>query len=317
MQVRDVVGNISMIATLIRSIRDLCNHPWKRELLYHDKVKWNKLWTSLDAIDDAQQAIDFYKKLPEFNSYNGGFLFVYGLMQALNVQQDASNNLLMALFDKETDFETEYPELFKIREYRNNSTGHPTKRGNDKSFHFIGKPTLKKSGFTLASYFPKAEEKSTFEDIDVMKCIETQNVLISKILKETMDKLKSDFKKHKSKFKGKHLADLIHDDFHYEFSKLYGNIGRDYPPVKMNYEIIKEAYEELKNGIIERYFSLKALSGVYDTTQRLDYIFHRVKRDLIDYKIHDDFELYIFVDVLKSTFKEFQEMISEIDKDFE
>lgn len=300
-----------------RNIRDLCNHPWKRELLFQDRIKWDKLWTSLDAIEDTQMAIDSYLNLEDFSANNGGYLFVYGVMQALNIQQDAANNLLSALFDKTINFKTEYPDLYEIREHRNNSIGHPTNRGNDKSFHFIGRASIKKNGFTLASYYPKTGETSKFENINIIHCIEIQDNLIKNILTETMEKLESDFQKHKNKFKGNKLADFIHDDFHYEFSKLYKNVGHDYPLASMNFDIIFEGYNKVKEGIKERYFSIEALQGVQYTTQKLDYIFNRLKRDLIDNKISDEFELSIFIDALESNFKELQEMIDEIDKEFE
>lgn len=271
----------------------------------------------MDAIDDTQVAINNYSNLPSFDANNGGHLYIYGLMQALNIQQDAANNLLNALFNKTVDFKAEYPELYEIREHRNNAIGHPTNRGNDKSFHFIGRASISKKGFMLASYYPKTVEKSKFEEIDIIKCIKTQNKLVTTILNETMKKLQSDFEEHKLKFKGQRLTDLIHDDFHYEFSKLYENINDNYPLTEINFNLIFEAYEKIKKGIVDRYFSIDALQGIKHTTEILDYIFNRLRRDLIDNKINDKLELTIFIDALKSNFAEFQEMLTEIDKEFE
>ncbi len=300
----------------IGKIRDLCNHPWKRELLLRDRIKWDKLWTSMDTIADTQVAIDSYFTLPEFNSDNGGYLFIYGIMQALNMQQDASNNLLNSLFNKEIDFKTKYPDLFEIREYRNSAIGHPSNRGNDKSFHIISRASISKKGFTLGSYYPKTGGKSKFEKIDIIFIIKTQNKLVNKILNETMKKLQKNFEEHKTKFKGEKLTSLIRDDFHYEFSKLYDNIDHDYPLTEMNFNLIYEAYEKIKKGIIDRYFSLESLQGVKYTTQILDYIFNRLKNELIVNKIEDTLLLTILIDALKSNFKEFQEMLTEIDNEF-
>lgn len=246
-----------------RNIRDLCNHPWKRQLLFQDRIKWNKVWTSLDAIDDTQMAIDSYLILEDFSANNGGYLFVYGVMQALNIQQDAANNLFAALFDKTIDFKAEYKDLHVIREHRNNSIGHPTKRGNDKSFHLIGRASIKKSGFTLASYYPKTGEISKFENIDVIKCIEIQEDLIKKILSKTMEKLESDFEKHKNNFKGKKLADFIDVDFHYGFSKIYENCDHNYALSRMNFDIIFEAYNKIKKGLKNVTFHLKHYREFY------------------------------------------------------
>jgi hypothetical protein len=302
---------------LTNEIRNLCNHPWKRELLFQDKIKWNKLWTSMDAIGDTQIAIDSYLKLPDFDSYNGGYLYIYGIMQALNIQQDAANNLLHALFNRTVDYKIEYPNLYEIREHRNNAVGHPTNRGNDKSFHLIGRSTISKKGFSLASYFPKTEEKSKFEKIDIMNCIQIQNKLVTEILKETMDKLQLDFEQHKLKFKGQKLSNLIHNNLDYHISKLYENIERDYPLTEINFNSVYEVYEKIKKGVIERYFSLEALQGLNYVMNILDYIFTRLKKDLVQNKINDKMELTIFIDALRSNFTEFQEMITEIDKEFE
>ncbi|MFK5983670.1 MAG: hypothetical protein QM499_12215 [Flavobacteriaceae bacterium] len=131
-----------------------------------------------------------------------------------------------------------------------------------------------------------------------------------------MKNLESDFENHKNKFKGKKSSRLIHNNFHYEFSKLYENIHRDYELTQMNFDIIKEAYEKIKIGLIERYTSLSALSGIEFITERLDYIFERLKRDFIDNKIDDQLELEIFIDSLKNKFEEFEKMIIEVDEEF-
>lgn len=305
-----------MIDNLCKNIRELCNHPWKKELLFQDRVKWSKLWTSLDVIEDSQQAINDYLNLPEFNSNSRGYLYIYGVLQAINLQQDALKNLSGALFNEKIDFKENYPKLYKIREYRNDSIGHPTNRGNGKSFHYIGRPSIKKKGFKLISYYPKTGEQTKIEDINILECIEIQNSLVAEKLKETMKNLESDFEKHKDRFKGKKLSDLIHPTNGYHFSKLYENISRDYDLVELNFDTIKETYDKIKDGIIERYFSLSALSGIELITERLDYIFERVKRDLIENKISDKLELEIFVDALKSNFKEFEDMVKEIDEEF-
>jgi len=305
-----------MIENLCVKIRKLCNHPWKREVIFQDKIKWNKLWTSLDAIEDSQKAINDYSKLSEFDANKKGYLYIYGIMQALTIQQDALKNLSGALFEEKIDFKIDFPELYKIKEFRNNSIGHPTNRGNDKSFHFIGRSSIKKSGFTLLSYFPKTGEKNIVIDINILECIKIQNKLISEKLKETMNNLKTDFDNHRNKFKGNQLIDLIPPTNDYHFSKLYENIERNYDLVELNFNMVKDIYEELKKGIIERYFSLTALSGVELITERLDYIFLRLKKDLIENKINDKLELEIFIDALISNFNEFKDMIKEIDEDF-
>jgi hypothetical protein len=305
-----------MIENIFKEIRKICNHPWKKELLFQDKIIWNRLWASLDVIEDSQIAIDDYSNLSEFSSNENGYLYVYGILHALYLQQDALCNLNKALFGQDIDFKSEYPELYNIREIRNNSIGHPTDRGNGKSFHGISRMTIQKKGFQMSSSFPKTDKNDDFEDVNILSCIATQNELLKEILNHAMKKLKFDFEIHKEKFKNDKLIDLIHPTIDYHFSKLYENIYRDYDLVQINFNLIFETYNNIKQGITERYSSLSALSGVELTTETLDYLFARLKRDLIENKIEDKMELYIFIDALKSHFDELQSMIKEIDEEF-
>lgn len=305
-----------MIENIFEEIRKICNHPWKRELLFQDKIIWNRLWTSLDVIEDSQIAIDDYIDLPEFSSNEKGYLYVYGILHALYLQQDALSNLNKALFEQNIDFKINYPELYNIREIRNNSIGHPTDRGNGKSFHGISRITIQKKGFQMSSSFPKIDIDDEFEEVNILSCIAIQNELFKEILNHTMEKLKSDFEIHKNNFKDKKLIDLVSPNIDYNFSKLYENIDRDYPPVKSNFDTISKIYKNIKNGIIERYSGLSALPGIEETTERLDYLLDRLKRDLIENKIEDKLELEIFIDALKSHFEELKSMIIEIDEEF-
>jgi hypothetical protein len=305
-----------MIENIFSEIREIINHPWKRELLLQDKIKWSKLCASLDVIEDSQIAINDYSSLSEFSSNEKGYLYVYGILQALNLQQDALVNLNKALFNQDIDFKKDYPELYNIRENRNNSIGHPTDRRNGDSFHHISRISIEKKGFSMISYFPKKGEETKFEDINILSCIETQEKLLITILSDTMEKLKSDFDNHKSKFKNDKILSLVPPTIDYKFSKLYENIDRDYPLVESNFSQILKVYNEIKKGVIERYSSLSALSGIEETTERLDYLLNRLKRDLIKNKIEDKLELEIFIDALKSQFEELKSMIKEIDEEF-
>jgi len=171
----------------------------------------------------------------------------------------------------------------------------------------------------MLSYFPKTGEESKFEDINILSCIETQEKLLIKILNKTMEELKSDFDEHKNKFKDNKLSDLIHPSIDYQFSKLYENIHRDYELVEINFETIFDTYVKIKDGIIARYHNLSALSGVelkIEKIEMLDYLFSRVKRDLIENKINDQLELRVFVNALETNLGELKYMIKEIDDEF-
>ena len=222
-----------------------------------------------------------------------------------------------SLFNASIDYKTDYPKIFEIRENRNNSIGHPTNRGNDASFHNIDRSSISRESFTLASYFPKTGQKSTFQEIRIIESIEQQSELVNQILIKVMTTLENDFASHKNKFKGQRLRTLVRDDMHYEFSKLYEHVNRNYPLVESNFNHIKSVVNQIKNGIIERYFALTALQGTEDTLNLIDYIIKRLDKTLIKNKIEDKFELRIFIDSLQTNFEELFKTVEKIDKEFE
>ncbi len=303
------------IQKLTDQIRDYANHAWRRELLFQDKTKWNKMWASMDIIGDTQLAIDFYSTLPKFNSINGGYLYIYGLLQALFVQQDACLHINNVITGEKINWKSDYPILFDIREIRNMSVGHPGSRG-DKSFHHISRISISKDSFEMLTYYSDENSKSELKKISIKRIIGKQNELVVDILSSIEGYMKSELKNHKKKFEGKKLADNFPDDLNYLFSKLYDTGAGSTALHKGHFKIIFEAYGKIKAGIIDRYASLDALIGIKYNTGMLDYIFDRLERDLIKNPIDDDKELYIFVQALENEWKELEDMVKEIDEEF-
>ncbi|MEA2583880.1 MAG: hypothetical protein QOF33_1965, partial [Thermomicrobiales bacterium] len=113
-------------------IRDHINGPRLNYILSRNSGKWNQLCSSLDIVEDTQLAIDAYCAADDSadgTNRNVGqqYLALYGLLQALFLQQDASAHLCEAL-DIPFDLK-DFPRLDAIRDVRNASIGHPTKKG--------------------------------------------------------------------------------------------------------------------------------------------------------------------------------------------
>ena len=302
-----------MVIELLRKVRDYCNHPWKKTILFQERIVWNKLISSLDTIDDSQQAINGYLELPEFKNSTESYLFLYGVMQALNIQQDAINNLYSSLFDQKIDWKNQYPELYEIREYRNDSIGHPTNRKNNYSFHMITRNSIKKDSFEMISFYPKTGEKTDYRKIKTIECIEIQRDLISDILNKTLQKLETEFKNHKEKFKGKKLIDVFPKTFDYHITKLYEG---DSSIIQVNFKVISETYVEIKNQISNRYNSLDMMPSIQELFDRLDYLINKLENNIFALQGENKFELEIYINSLKLYFEELETMCVEIDQDF-
>ena len=81
----------SSVEYLTQSTKRFCQFSYPINKHQQEKAIWETLYASIDTIEDTQHAIDHYNKLDTFNATSGGYLFVYGLLQALFVQQDTKS----------------------------------------------------------------------------------------------------------------------------------------------------------------------------------------------------------------------------------
>lgn len=173
---------------LMMEIRDLVNsHPRQMRLL-KDSRNWQRLCSSMDTIEDVEEAINEYQKLPEFSDIGSGYLYLYGLFQTMYVQQDAIRSLSKSLLKENINFQKDYPNLFEVREIRDDIFGHPTDRDGDgdKRSHIISRITMKKASFDVLDYYDDYNDSRT---INVLQAIEQQSKDIETILRRIKNKL--------------------------------------------------------------------------------------------------------------------------------
>lgn len=296
-------------------IRDLVNYPWKLQSLLDNKANWNKLCASMDVIGDTQIAINSYFSLPSFKAENGGYLFLYGLLQAFFLQQDAINHLSEALFDRSINWKAEYPDIYLVRELRNDSIGHPTKRGKDESFHFIARYSVSKGHFRLMSHYSKTNE-TKFNDININELRVKQVNSVIKILDTVIELMEKEYSDHKQKFVNTKLTDLIPGTMSYSIGKIYEGIYNDYPLAEMNFAEIKKTINAVKDEIIKRYGKISALQGLNDVIRRIDYIILKVDSWIQNKQLLNNDDAEVFLDSFSDRFKELEEMLNEIDEEF-
>ncbi len=122
----------------------------KRELQIDPNI-WYQFCSSLDVIEDTQLAIDFFQEATSPNEEGEKYLRIYGLLQAMYLQQDATANLGGSFGLKVVP--RKYPDLGFVRDVRNEAVGHPTKKETQKnvSYHFIHRIRVSREGFTLGT----------------------------------------------------------------------------------------------------------------------------------------------------------------------
>jgi hypothetical protein len=298
-----------------QEIRDWINHPWKQGMLLKDRVRWNKLCSCLDIIGDTQIAIKSYFDLPKFDAESGGYLYLYGLLQAFFLQQDSLNHMSDALFNKPINWRKDYPDLFYIRELRNDSIGHPTNRGNNDSFHFIARYSISKGHFMILSSYSKDYE-SVQRSVFLDELRNKQESSVCSILDSVIELIKQEFQKHKESFMDTKMIDLLPDSYSYCLGKVYEGVYNKYPLVQMNFDEINRIHGSIKQEVIKRYGETKSLQGLHDVIRRIDYILSRLRVWVEKDELLNNYDAEVFLDSLSDRLIEIKGMLVEMDNEF-
>lgn len=247
------------IRALEEQIRDCINRTRVQHGLLKNMAAWNQLCSSLDAIGDTELAFDAYSRIPQPDDAGATYILVYGVLQALVLQQDAVRHLAEAL---DLPFVPD-PLLQEIREVRNSSVGHPTKRGGEIRSHFISRITMSKAGFQLLTVRPN-RGPAEFRSISIPTLIATQRTQLVEVLNQVLKTLRARDEEHKAMFRDKKLADAFPGTINYYFEKLFESVHGNMSPEfgGMHVKLVREAIDRLKAGLAER-----GCTGAYDSVE--------------------------------------------------
>lgn len=305
------------IAELESAIRDQINTPWKRNTLFQDSGSWLMLCSCLDAIGDAELALDSYLAMEWPRDQGARYIAVYGALQLMFVQQDAVANLAEAL-----DIPYQKSKLLtEIRNVRNDSIGHPTKRGwGDKvAYNFISRPTMRKAGFKLMTDYPD-ERPATFRDVNIPGLIADQRSVLRDVLESLLDHLTREDMEHRERFRDHRLQDAFPQTFRYHISKvgeaIYGT--RPHEVCLIDLEMVEKTLSRFKELLEER-GEAGAYQGVEDAVGLLDYPLAKL-RVFMESESDDQIgkqDAYIYFAFISDRFDELLEMAEEIDHSYD
>jgi|WetSurMetagenome_2_1015567.scaffolds.fasta_scaffold41606_2 hypothetical protein len=302
----------------MKQLRDLVNKPRKQSLLLLDLDKWNKLCSAMDLIEDTDCAIDFYVDNPFPKDIGEKYLYLYGLLQALFIQQDALKSISESLnipIGQNT-------ELTKIRDIRNESIGHPTNKKiapNVYMFNFIAQYSLTKNGFKLMKRLPNNITK--YDSIKIPDIIEQQFDILQDLLKVICNKLineENEFKKMHSKNK---VSDLIPKTYQYHITKVHECINNpSYFPTeigKTHLDILIKCADDFENELKKR--------EIWESSDCSNYVITEIKypigelakylTDQPDNKLNQQ-DAKIFLFYIRKQFDDLVEHANDIDKEF-
>lgn len=297
------------ISDLETEIRNYINRSRKQHTLIQDDIGWNALCSALDVIGDTDLGIQAYLSGVWPDTDGARYLYIYGVLQMLFVQQDAIieiNDALGLHYVQDDDLKT-------IRELRNKSIGHPAKRKLKRektSSHFISRFSLNKNGFQLMSVY-EGISTPEFANVDIIALIQNQKSLLINTLQQTIQKLEEEEMAHKQKFKDIKLEGIFDGlRLSYPLSKIdddhQGHIAR---------REIKEAFQSFQDKLEER-GEIPAINNLKDDLDQVAYAIGRLE-DHFNHEIDldlKDIDIYRFF--IGEKVKEFKEIARDIDEDY-
>lgn len=77
------------VSDITQQLRERIQIPRTTNRLLENSADWYKLCSALDVISDTDLGLDAYLDPPRVNSFGLQYLYVYGVFQLLQTQQDA------------------------------------------------------------------------------------------------------------------------------------------------------------------------------------------------------------------------------------
>lgn len=300
------------MSELLRQIRIYVNESWQRYLLLQDTANWNLLCSSMDTIGDTEIAVESYLQSDTPKNDGDKYIALYGILQVLFVQQDVISHLAEALG---VEYELS-DELSEIREIRNDTAGHPTKRGKGKgkAFNFTSRITITKDGFSFMTAYPSDDPK--FQNVNLINLIETQKKHLENALEDVLNKLKENRSNHKKEFKEKKLVNEFSGQLGYYFEKIYeataGYKPREFGIIHL--DLIETSINKFKEALKERDI-LEAFENLQFTLEETEYPINQLRNFFQNNSesVRNKNDADIFTFFLKCKIDDIIEMAKEID----
>jgi hypothetical protein len=233
------------ISTLVAEIRDFINRPRKQAGLLTDAASWNTLCSALDVIRDTALALEAYLKMDALSVIGEKYLLVYGVLQVMEVQQDAVKFLCESLAIPYSRPQ----ELSDIRAIRSDAIGHPMNRPEDKVIKssFIQQFDLNQQEFTLLTVFSDKRQYRR-RHVDIVRLLSIQRKALEEKLDDIVEKLRSDEMAHREKHQTELLQDIFPDTLGYLFSKIYEGS----PLAELNLQEVKRMLARFREALVAR-----------------------------------------------------------------
>jgi hypothetical protein len=296
-------------------IREFINTGRRQSSLLKDSAAWNKLCSSLDIVGDTQLAIEAHPKLCRVKGDGESYLIVYGVLQAMLLQQDAIKHIGNAL-----NIKVKLPkQLEDIRVIRNSAAGHPAhqkENGLSKS-SFITRMSLSPASFQLTTVY-SGDKDYEFHQISIPSLIETQEQYVYEVMLGVVKELERQEMEHRKKHQETKLADSFPQTTRYHISKIIEATSSSdrYPLGGANIKMIEGFLDAFKQELTKR-----EEWGVYDSInyhfELIEYPLGRLKGYFNGNDPMNEKDAYIFASFVSAQVDELKTIAQELDNEYE
>ncbi|HCL90213.1 MAG TPA: hypothetical protein DHW70_02650 [Candidatus Atribacteria bacterium] len=172
------------ISNLEQKIRDYVNNANLLDRYFYNRPddEWMALCVSMNTLGDTCQAIEYYEDYGLGDDYSEKYLKLYGLLQAIFLQQNSISQIYQIFLGKDL-IPKPNSAWKKIRDLRHLTVGHPEekKHKNETKRCFISRVTIQNNGFDLMIWNKKKGVKE-FEKVDLKTLYEEYKTVAVKYL---------------------------------------------------------------------------------------------------------------------------------------
>jgi hypothetical protein len=305
--------NTTDINIALSELRSTINSDVRlRNEIYQKKDgSWDRLWAAMDALEDAQVAIEEFNKQEDVT-----YLHLYGLLQAYVVQQDAISHIRETVGGTQITWARDEKKLNANRRLRNETAGHPADIKTPKGIVYcnIDRHSISKEGF---NYLLWGKEGADPKKVDLPETIATQEQELIRVIQETIGLIKEHEGNFKAQFGDDKLMDIYKQIDHYQFEKMYLHKSDSIWAQRM-FDSVSRVYGKLKDGLEKRYGDFATTinaPGLKLTIQEMDQLLERISLKF-EAGIPDDFDFTVYIGSLEHCWKELGEMVQEADDNF-
>jgi len=157
------------ISALEQKIREYVNNANLLDRYFNScpDDEWMTLCVSMNTLGDTCQALEYYEDYGIGNDYGEKYLKLYGLLQAIFLQQNSIRQIYQIFLGRKLSLKPD-SAWTKIRDHRNLIVGHPIEKNYKTGTKrcFISRVTIENNGFQLMIWNKEKEQKE-FENVNL------------------------------------------------------------------------------------------------------------------------------------------------------